>query len=79
MQAWYDVIIIDNLSNSHESTLNSIKYITWKTPKFYEWDIRNYSDLETVFEKHSEEIALVIHFAAKKSVWESCNDPFFYY
>jgi UDP-glucose 4-epimerase len=48
--------------------LNSIKYITGKTPKFYEMDIRNYSDLESVFEKHADEIALVLHFAAKKAV-----------
>jgi len=79
IQAWYDVIIIDNLSNSHESALDGIKAITWKTPKFYELDLRNYSDLDTVFEKHGNDIALVLHFAAKKAVWESCHDPFLYY
>ena len=67
MKEWYDVIIVDNLSNSRQSVLNSIKYITWKTPKFYEVDIRNYADLELVFDKHANEIDLVIHFAAKKS------------
>ena len=75
----YDVIIVDNLSNSHESALDGIKAITWKTPKFYELDLRNYSDLDAVFEKHASDIALVIHFAAKKAVWESCQDPFLYY
>jgi UDP-glucose 4-epimerase len=35
--------------------------------------------LESVFEKHADEIALVLHFAAKKAVWESCHDPFLYY
>ena len=79
IENWYDVIIVDNLSNSHESTLDGIKAITWKAPKFYELDLRNYSDLDAVFEKHASDIALVIHFAAKKAVWESCQDPFLYY
>lgn len=79
IEAWYDVIIIDNLSNSHESTLDAIKAITGKTPKFYELDLRNYSDLDSVFERHNNDIELVVHFAAKKSVWESCHDPFLYY
>ena len=79
IENWYDVIIVDNLSNSHESALEWIKAITWKTPKFYELDLRNYSDLDAVFEKHASDIALVIHFAAKKAVWESCQDPFLYY
>ena len=79
IEAWYDVIIIDNLSNSHESTLEGIKLITWKTPKFYELDLRNYWDLDSIFEKHANDISLVIHFASKKAVWESCQDPFLYY
>lgn len=79
IEAGYDVIIVDNLSNSHEASLEAIKKITWKTPKFYELDLRNYWDLDTVFEKHAKDIALVIHFAAKKAVWESCQDPFLYY
>ena len=79
IEAGYDVIIVDNLSNSHESSLEAIKKITWKTPKFYELDLRNYWDLDSVFEKHAKDIALVIHFAAKKAVWESCQDPFLYY
>ena len=79
LEAWYDVIIIDNLSNSHESTIDWIKSITWKTPKFHELDLRNYWDLDAIFEKYKNDISLVIHFAAKKSVWESCQDPFLYY
>ena len=79
IENWYDVVIVDNLSNSHESALEWIKAITWKTPKFYELDLRNYSDLDAVFEKHASDIALVIHFAARKAVWESCQDPFLYY
>ena len=65
LEAWYDVIIIDNLSNSHESTIDWIKSITWKTPKFHELDLRNYWDLDAIFEKYKNDISLVIHFAAK--------------
>lgn len=79
IEAWYDIIIVDNLSNSHESTLEWIKNITWKCPKFYELDLRNFSDLDAVFEKNKNDIALVIHLAAKKWVGESCQDPFLYY
>ena len=78
MQAGYDVIILDNLSNAHkESVLAAIKELTDKEPLFYEGDIRNYDYLDNLFSK--EEIDGVIHFAAKKAVGESCYDPFLYY
>lgn len=78
MQAGYDVVILDNLSNAHkESVLTAIKELTGKEPPFYEGDIRNYDYLDNLFSK--EEIDWVIHFAAKKAVGESCYDPFLYY
>ncbi len=78
MQAGYDVVILDNLSNAHkESVLAAIKELTGKEPLFYEGDIRNYDYLDNLFSK--EEIDGVIHFAAKKAVGESCYDPFLYY
>lgn len=78
MQAGYDVVILDNLSNAHkESVLTAIKELTGKEPLFYEGDIRNYDYLDNLFSK--EEIDGVIHFAAKKAVGESCYDPFLYY
>lgn len=78
MQAGYDVVILDNLSNAHkESVLAAIKELTGKEPPFYEGDIRNYDYLDNLFSK--EEIDWVIHFAAKKAVGESCYDPFLYY
>lgn len=49
-----------------------------KKPTFYNIDIRNFEELEKVFKNHPN-IAWVIHFAAKKAVWESCQDPFLYY
>lgn len=78
MQAGYEVVILDNLSNAHkESVLAAIKEFTGKEPLFYEGDIRNYDYLDNLFSK--EEIDGVIHFAAKKAVGESCYDPFLYY
>ena len=77
IEKWYDVIILDNLSNSSESVIKSIWIITWKTPKFYNWDIRNVSDIEDVFLENK--IDAVIHFAGLKAVWESCEKPFDYY
>lgn len=74
----YDIIIVDNLSNSDISVLDKIQTITWKKPTFYNIDIRNFEELEKVFKNHPN-IAWVIHFAAKKAVWESCQDPFLYY
>jgi len=78
-EAGFDLIIIDNFSNSHESTLETLKKLCPTKIKFYELDMRNYEELEKVFEKHAEEIWLILHFAAKKAVGESCHDPFLYY
>lgn len=77
-EAGYNIIIVDNLSNSYPETLNSIWEIIWNKPKFYNIDIRDIDLLEKVF-KENPEIDWVIHFAAKKAVWESCQDPFLYY
>jgi UDP-glucose 4-epimerase len=74
----YDIIIVDNLSNSDLSVLDKIKEITWRKPKFYNIDIRDIEEFEKVFKNHPN-IDGVIHFAAKKAVWESCQDPFLYY
>ncbi len=77
-QAWYDLIIVDNLSNSHMWVLDSITNLISKQPQFYEIDIRTPNALEKIFQENTD-IDWVIHFAAKKSVWESCQDPFLYY
>lgn len=77
-QAGYDLVIVDNLSNSHIGVLDAIAQLIWYKPKFYEADIRNTNALEKIFEENSD-IDWVIHFAAKKAVWESCQDPFLYY
>lgn len=75
--AWYDVIIVDNLSNTDMSVLSRIEEITNKKISFYDIDIRDKEWLEKVFTENS--IDGVIHFAAKKAVGESCKMPFEYY
>jgi len=77
-EVWYNIIIVDNLSNSDISVLDKIAEISWKKPKFYNIDIRDINEFEKVFKNHPE-IEWIIHFAAKKAVWESCQDPFLYY
>lgn len=74
----YNIIIVDNLSNSQLSVLDKIAEINWKKPTFYNTDIKDYSELEKIFKKHPE-IDGIIHFAGKKAVGESCQDPFLYY
>ena len=66
----FEVVIIDNLSNSSESVLNGIVAITGKTPVFENLDIREKAAVQNFFKKHND-IAGVIHFAASNSVGES--------
>lgn len=78
IEAGYEIIIIDNESNSSsKKVLNWIKKITGISPLYYYWDICNDDTLETIFSE--QKIDAVIHFAARKSVWESMNIPFEYY
>jgi len=74
----YDVIIIDNLSNSSIDVLAGITKITQVTPEFENIELRNKEDVTTFFEKH-QDIKGVIHFAASKAVGESVEDPLLYY
>ena len=77
-QSGYEVVLLDNLSNTHkDQVLSSLKILTWKDLTFYEGDVRDYDFLDKVFEQEKPDG--VIHFAAKKAVWESCHDPFLYY
>ena len=73
----YDVIIIDNLSNSEIFILDNIKKITGVLPVFYNLDLLDTHKLEEVFNSHK--IDGIIHFAAFKSVSESVKNPFRYY
>lgn len=77
LKAGYDVVIVDNLSNSKIEVINRIKEITDITPKFYEIDILNKDKLEQVFIEN--DIEAVIHFAGLKAVGESVTVPLKYY
>jgi len=77
INAGYEPIIIDNLSNSSESALDRIEIITGKKPKFYKKDLTKLEDIEVVLDE--EEISSVIHFAALKAVGESVLKPLKYY
>lgn len=76
--AGYDVVIIDNLSNSHEGVLDGIEGITGIRPKFYKGDCTDYKTLEKVFEENPG-IEGIINFAASKAVGESIEKPLLYY
>lgn len=73
----YEVVIVDNYSNSKPEVLNRIETITGKKPIFYEVDILDRQSLETVFKKHT--LDAVIHFAGHKAVGESVEKPLMYY
>jgi UDP-glucose 4-epimerase len=74
----FDVVAIDNLSNSSISVLDGIGKISGKTPIFEQMDLRDKKSVQDFFKKHSD-IAGVIHFAASKAVGESVENPLLYY
>lgn len=74
----YDVVIIDDLSNSSIKVLDGITSITGKKPVFEKLDLKEKSDVEAFFKKHHD-IKGVIHFAASKAVGESVKEPLMYY
>lgn len=76
--AGFDVIIIDNLSNSSADVVNSIKEITGVLPEFFEFDLCDEKLTKDFFSSHKN-IDAVIHFAAFKAVGESVEFPLKYY
>ena len=77
-QAGYDVVIIDNLSNSDIRVLDGIEAITGERPQFYEGDCTDLSFLRRIFNENPD-IEGVINFAASKAVGESVEKPLLYY
>ncbi len=73
----YEVVIVDNLSNSKELVKDRIKAITGKEPKFYKYDVLNKEDMDKVFSENT--IDSIIHFAGFKAVGESVVKPLEYY
>lgn len=75
--AGYDVVVLDNLSNASEKSLERVTQITGKKVPFYKADILDRAATEEIFEK--ENIESVIHFAGLKAVGESVSKPWEYY
>ena len=74
----YDVVIIDNLSNSSADVVDGIEKITGIRPDFEQLDCLDYEGLDKVFAKYGN-IKSIIHFAASKAVGESVQKPLLYY
>lgn len=77
LQAGYEVLVLDNLSNSHTDVKDKVESITQKTLHFIEGDIRDESLLDDIFKRYA--IEAVIHFAGLKAVAESVAEPLLYY
>lgn len=77
-QAGYEVVIIDNLSNSNIGVLDGIEHITGIRPAFVEGDVTDINTLKKLFEDHKG-IKGIINFAASKAVGESVHKPLLYY
>lgn len=74
----FEVVIIDDLSNSSEDILDRITSITSKKPKFEKIDLKNKTKVQDFFSRHTD-IKGIIHFAASKAVGESVDKPLLYY
>ncbi|WP_320051571.1 UDP-glucose 4-epimerase GalE [uncultured Acetobacteroides sp.] len=74
----YEVVIVDNLSNSEAGVVDAITQITGKRPAFEQVDCTDKAAMKNVFEKHGP-IEAIIHFAASKAVGESVQKPLLYY
>lgn len=74
----FEVVIIDNLSNSSEEVLKGIVAISNTMPLYEKLDLREKSKVQEFFQKH-QDISGVIHFAASKAVGESVENPLLYY
>ena len=77
LNAGYEVVVINNLSNSSKESIKRVEKLTGKSISFYEADILDKKALQEIFSK--EKIEAVIHFAGLKAVGESCAIPLKYY
>lgn len=78
MQKDYDVVIVDNLSNSNQAVLDGIAAIVGSTPDFVQADCCDQTAMDALFTQYND-IEGVIHFAASKAVGESVEQPLMYY
>ena len=77
LQADYNIVVLDNLDNASEKSLERVKEITGREFPFYKADIRDRDALREMFQK--ENISSCIHFAGLKAVGESVEKPWEYY
>lgn len=77
LNAGYEVVVVDNLYNSSEKSLDRVRELTGKDFAFYPYDIRDKENMRKVFKEN--EIGACIHFAGLKAVGESCRKPLEYY
>jgi len=77
IECGHDVVVLDNLCNSNEESINRIEQITGKQPAFVCGDVRDRAILDKVFADHK--IDGVIHFAGLKAVGQSVREPLAYY
>ena len=75
--AGHEIVVVDNLSNSSEKSLDAVKKITGKDFPFYKCDILDRENLSKVFRENK--VDAVIHFAGLKAVGESVQKPLEYY
>lgn len=74
----FEVIIVDNLSNSYANVVDKIEQISGIRPAFEEFDLTDNEKTDDFFNRHPD-LNGIIHFAAYKAVGESVNDPLMYY
>lgn len=74
----FEVVVIDDLSNSSLEVLEGIETITGKKPEFEQLDLRDKQTVKEFFKKYSD-VSGIIHFAASKAVGESVENPLLYY
>lgn len=77
LRAGHDVVVVDNLSNSHEESLRRVETLAGRNLTFHQVDLLDRERLDAVFE--AESVEAVIHFAALKAVGESVAQPLRYY
>lgn len=77
LEAGYEVVVVDNLSNSSLESLRRVEKLTDKFIRFYKVDITDFKALDRVFGEH--DFSAVIHFAGLKAVGESSQIPLHYY
>ncbi len=77
-EAGYEVVVVDDLSNSRKDVLDNIETIAGKRPAFEQFDLADAAKTDEFFSRN-QDIAAIIHFAASKAVGESVQIPLHYY